>query len=418
MPSMRKFLFLLYCFLSAFSAGAQSALTLTQTEDLFQQNNLQLLAEQYNITAAEAQVIQARIWDQPYLNAEINAINPQQNQVFDAGRHGQKQIAVQQLFVLGGKRRKEVDFAKSNVELARIQYEQLLRTLRYQIHQAFYTLYFNQVKANAIGTRIRNIDTLVQAYQVQVDKGNIPLKDLVRLRGLSLSLKSEQRTILDESLVQQETLKVLTGNSEAMTPILLRDTLDARLEMPLSYSEEGLMQLTLERNPEYRYATQIIESDRLRLRWQQSLAVPDVTLGGSYDQMGGAFQNQTNLTLGIPIPLWNRNRGNIKQAQAVLSQSSVLKDQTARELSARVSTAYQIYRRQQTQYQQLKDSYRQFEEVLNGMLLNFQRRNVSLIEFTDFIENYNSSMIFIYDTEAQLLLTGDTLEYLTNEKLL
>jgi cobalt-zinc-cadmium efflux system outer membrane protein len=415
---MRIFFLFLCSLLVAFSAGAQVARTLLETEDLFRRNNLQLLAEQYNINAAEAQVIQARIWDQPYLTAEINAINPQQNRTFDAGRYGQKQVAVQQLFLLGGKRRKEVDFAKSNVELARIQYEQLLRTLRYQIHQSFYTLYFSQVKAEAIGARIRNIDTLVQAYQVQVDRGNLPLKDLVRLRGLSLSLKSEQRTVLDQSLEQQETLKVLTGDPQSLRPLLLRDTLDALLKASLPYSEEGLTQLTLDRNPEYRYATQIIESDRLRLRWQQSLAVPDLTLGGSYDQMGGAFQNQTNLTLGIPLALWNRNKGNIKQAQAVLEQSHVLKDQTARELSARVSTAYQTYRRQQVQYRQIKDSYQQFEEVLNGMLLNFQRRNISLIEFTDFIENYNSSMIFIYDTEAQLLLTGDTLEYLTNEKLL
>ena len=37
-----------------------------------------------------------------------------------------------------------------------------------------------------------------------------------------------------------------------------------------------------------------------------------------------------------------------------------------------------------------------FEAVYNGMLDNFQRRNVTMLEFTDFIESYTSSIVQIY----------------------
>ena len=55
--------------------GQSSNITLTDCETLFQKNNLDLLAEQYNISASKAAVIQAKIWDQPYLSGELNALN-------------------------------------------------------------------------------------------------------------------------------------------------------------------------------------------------------------------------------------------------------------------------------------------------------------------------------------------------------
>ena len=63
-----------------------------------------LLAEQYNIEASKAAVIQAKIWEQPFFSGEFNAINPQNNRVFDIGAKGQKALAIDQLIYLGGKR--------------------------------------------------------------------------------------------------------------------------------------------------------------------------------------------------------------------------------------------------------------------------------------------------------------------------
>jgi cobalt-zinc-cadmium efflux system outer membrane protein len=121
-----KYLIILFSFTLLHATNAFSQITLRECEDSFRQNNLLLLAEQYNINAAKAAVIQSRIWELPYLSGEFNAINPQDRRVLEVGSHGQKSLAVQQLIYLGGKKKNEIEFAKSNVVLAELQFEQLL----------------------------------------------------------------------------------------------------------------------------------------------------------------------------------------------------------------------------------------------------------------------------------------------------
>ena len=70
-----------------------------------------------------------------------------------------------------------------------------------------------------------------------------------------------------------------------------------------------------------------------------------MTFGASYDQMGGAFRNQTDLTIGIPLPLWNKNKGNIKTAQALVSQAEIEKKSLQLEISSEVkSGVFKIFR--------------------------------------------------------------------------
>ncbi|MGA1434633.1 MAG: TolC family protein, partial [Candidatus Kapaibacteriota bacterium] len=123
---MRQILFL-YLSLFTVNCYSQKQLTLKEAEEQLQKNNLLLVAEQYNISASQAAVIQAKIWEQPYLLTELNAINPNDNRVFDIGKQGQKGLAIQQIIYMGGKKKNEINFAKSNVAIAQLEFEQLLR---------------------------------------------------------------------------------------------------------------------------------------------------------------------------------------------------------------------------------------------------------------------------------------------------
>ena len=87
---------------------AQQALSLEDCEKLFVKNNLLLIAEQYNIAAAKAAIIQAKIWQQPYLSGEFNMVNPDAKRAFDVGKNGEMAFAIQQLNYIGGKKKNEV----------------------------------------------------------------------------------------------------------------------------------------------------------------------------------------------------------------------------------------------------------------------------------------------------------------------
>lgn len=409
--------FLFICSFFVQGLFGQNSYTVQQCEELFQKNNLLLLAEQYNIDAAQAAVVQAKIWEHPYVSGEFNFINPQDKKILNAGANGQKSISVQQLIYLGGKKKKEIEAAKGNVAVAVLQYEDLLRSLRFEIRQNFYGIYFNQNKVTVIQSQLSTLQSLITAYDEQAKKGNVPLKDVVRLQSLSLSLKKELMDIQQEIFSRQESLKILTNTTENITPIVAVQEIEDKFTRPLASNETQLFELAVQKNPAYLVALKTIESNELQLKWQRSLSVPDITVGASYDQRGGAFNNQVNLTVGIPLPFWNKNKGNIKIAEAQLAQNRVGKEQKLLELKTQIATLYQTFAFQQQQYKQSLPNFENFGKVYDGVLQNFQKRNISLIEFTDFMESYNQSMLYINEVKKQVLLYGETINLLVNDTI-
>ncbi|WP_245756670.1 TolC family protein [Flexibacter flexilis] len=398
--------------------SAQQQLTVTQCEELLQKNNLYLLAEQYNIDASKAALIQAKIWEQPYFSGEINAINPADNRYFDAGKNGQKSFAIQQLIYLGGKKRNEVAFAKSNIILSELQYEQLLRSLKFQLAQSFYTIYYDQIKANSIRTQINSIDSLTKAYETQVSKGNIPLKDLVRLQSLSISLKNELMEIDKNILQEQQNLRLLTSAESPIIPIISdTNNMATLLNKPMP-NVSNIEQLAVEKNTDYLYYQKVAESNELMLKWQKSMAVPDLNIGAAYDQRGGAFNNQVGLTFGIPLPLWNQNKGNIQAAKVQVMQSKTLKEQKLQELKYGIQTSYEILQQQRNLYHQFSVNVTQnMQKVYEGFLYNFHKKNVSLIEFTDFMESYNQTIVSFNEMKKNIVVSGENINFLANEKI-
>lgn len=413
---MRPIFLLIISFLGL-QCFAQKQLTIKQAEEYLQKNNLQLLANQYNISAAQAAVIQAKIWEQPFLSGEFNALNPQDNRVFDVGANGQKGLAIQQLIYLGGKKKNEINFAKSNEALAELEFEQLLRNLKFQLNQTFYNLYFDKQKVKSLDAQIAILDTLVKNYSAQVPKGNVPLNQVVRLQSLVLDLKNEKNNLSKEIIEEGQNLLLLTGISENVEPLVIENQLIEKFQNQL-VSKENILNSALESNIEYLSAIKLVESQNQYLKWQKSLAVPDITTGLSYDQRGGAFQNQVNLTVGIPLPLWNKNKGNIKMAEAQVQQSNLNKEYKKQELQNKVETYFQLWQQQVSQFQNIdKTTISNLEEVYKGMLFNFQKRNITMLEFTDFMESYNQSIIQINEIKKALILSGLNLNYITNKEI-
>ena len=411
MKSKMLYLFLLQTFLSF----SQKEMTFSQAEEMLQKNNLILLAEQYSLTAAQAAEIQAKIWEQPYVSAEFNLLNPDANRMFDIGRHGQKRFEIQQLIYLGGKKKNEVALAKKNTEIAKLQLEQLLRNLRLELSNNFFSVFYENKKLKKINFQISQIDSLSINYDAQAEKGNIALKEVVRLKSLVLNLKKERNDLLEELLKLKQNLSLLTGVTENIEPVMDEYQSLANLQNVL-ISKEMLLEKSLSDNLDYLTAIKNAESQAVNLKLQKSLSVPDITAGISYDQFSGAFNNEMNFSIGIPLPLWNKNKGNIKIAEAEVQQAKLLKEYKKVELESSVESLWQLWNNQVEQVRSIPTTMTQnLDLVLKGMVKNFQKRNIPLIEFIDFMESYNQSNIEIYEIKKSWILTCMNINYITNQ---
>ncbi|WP_080776728.1 TolC family protein [Chryseobacterium phocaeense] len=405
----------LFIAISSFMAGQQQ-MSLSDCEEAFQKNNLQLLAEQYNINMADADILQARIWELPQLSGQINAYNPEGKKAFDIGHA--KGAEITQLIYMGGKKKNEIAFAKSNKELAQLQFSQLLVDLRTQLHAAYFNLYYEKLKLDNTNKQLGYMNDLLNAYRVQSAKGNVSLKDEVRLQSLVIQLNNDKLGINKNILEFEQNLKVLTGVSDEIEPMLSEiDAKEILAAQPFG-DEEELKRKALENNSDYLYFLKLIDNSKLYAQWQKSLNVPDLNVGAGWDQNGGTFKNEVNLMVGIPLPLWKANQGNVEKANYAIQQNQKNADYRKLNLETKVQAAYKTWKGQYDQLAEIKTTdLGNMELVYDGMLKNFRKGNISLIEFTDFMDSYRQTALQIYDMKNDIMQSAEQLNQLIQTKI-
>ena len=415
---IRKFFLLstaLFIFQFApFYAQAQS-ITLERAEAQFLQSNLILLAGQYNIDANKALAIQAEAYPNPVFSADFNLIDPQNKRVLHAGSTGQKAFGIEQLILLGGKRKSQIEIAKKNQALAESELADLLRNLRYQLQVNFYSLYQQQTVIEGYNSQLILLDTLIHYYDQQAPKGNVALKEVVRLRSVYIRLSSDRSEYAQNKIETMKTLQLLLKDSAQIVTAVDNQFFENLLAKPI---QTDLAQIAKAKRPDLMAAQQNKELAALNLKLQKQLAIPDLTLNSTYDQRGGAFVNQVNLGFELPIPVWNRNKGNISAADAIQKSLSINQNQKELEVSLEVQAAVVDLQRSSVEYAKAKRLYNaDFEVVFAGMNENFRKRNLSLLEFVDFFEAYNESKTDFERIKAQLALAASKINFVTASKV-
>lgn len=394
----------------------QEKMTLEACEVIFMKHNLSLLAQQYNISQADADIAQAKIWDLPQAGFQTNLYNPEAHRAFDLSKANS--LSVQQLLYLGGKKKYEVSYARSNRELALLEFDQLLAELKARLYETYYTLHYEEKKLIDINTQLTYMTGLLDAFKVQTVKGNTSLKEQVRLQAMVVQLNNDKIGIVNAILQQQQLLKTFTGLQENIHTAITDDEDRTLLARRPLMSLESIKEQALAHNAGYLYSLKNIEANKVNVNWQRSQNVPDLTLGGEWDQLGGAFKNEVNLTVAMPIPLWKRNKGNVTKAQYQVKESQANSDMKKLDIETSVELAYQTWQNQYEQYASVKaEDLQNMQTVHTGMMTNFRKGNVTLVDFTDFMDSYRQTILQLYEMKKQLMIAAQELNRLTQSKI-
>ncbi len=382
-------------------------LTLRQADSLFITTNYQLLAANMHIEATQAQVLQAKLFTNPIATVDINVYDPENQRILHTGNSGQKSFQIEQLLRIGGKRKAEIDWAKTQVQIAQLTFEDLIRQLKFQLHSNFYTMSQHRYLLEKYDAQLDMLDTILQAYSMQVQKGNIPLKDVVRLKGVYLNLNNNRAELYHQYLNEMAEVQTLLQTQSIVIPIITDQDLENTIHLiPL----EDLQSTALAHRADYLISEQQQIATEQNYRLQKKLALPDVNVFANYDQRSGAFQNQINAGISIPIPIWNRNQGNIQTAKSQVEEARYSHQTLKTEIINRLNNQYTLYNHTVAEYHKARNLYNDdFEFTLRGMTENFQKQNVSVLEFVDFFESYTNSMAEIARIKIQLAVSAEQL---------
>ncbi|MBD0725124.1 hypothetical protein B6A10_08030 [Flavobacterium sp. L1I52] len=378
-------------------------------ETLFLQNNLSLIAERLNIDIAQAQIIQAKVWPNPTFS--LNEINLWRNTGSEElpaiwgnyGRYQEFGASLEQLVYTAGKRKKMIAIEQVGSDMAVEYYKNFLRNLKMEFRNNLSAMQYNQAKNSVYQKQLQSFQNLVKAYEVQVKQGNISQGDYIRLKASELEFLNEINAIkIENNALQSEMKKLLHLAPTTFIKIDKEDIVPDMTAVNNLNIQEAIDEVKNYR-PDVKLAKLNEKYNQKKYDYQKALKTPDITLEASYDRGGNIMRNFFGLGFSIDLPVYDRNKGNIKAAQFSVEQSKLKKEELLNTAQAEIFETYNNFKAVQKLYENQGADYQQkLDKMLESYLLSFKNRNISLLVYLDYVEAYLSNKMILLDTQKEL----------------
>ncbi len=416
----RAFLFLLFLLLAGKMCAQQVAgtLTLKEAEQRFLERNLSLIAEQYNIDMAQAQVLQAKLFENPVISLEQNVYNRLNGKYFDFGKEGEAVVEIEQVIHLAGQRNKQVRLEKINKEIAEYQFEEVMRTLRQELNEKFVEVYFLSKSIAIYEKEVNSLQVLLGGMKIQQEKGNISLMEISRLESMLFSLRKEKNERENDLLTTRGELNLLLNLPED-TQVQLSLDEEVLQQLDLSQLSFADLKAIINERPDQKIARSTVNASRANLKLQKSMAFPEFSVKGNYDREGNFIKDNFAIGVSLSVPIFNRNQGNIKAARFSIQQAGVQQEYAANRADMELFTAYTSLEKATQLYQSTNmDLERNFEKLITGVNENFTRKNISLLEFIDYYDSYKETCIQLYEIKKNVFLAMENLNTVVGQNVL
>ncbi|MDP4213767.1 MAG: TolC family protein [Bacteroidota bacterium] len=371
-------------------------INLDSAEHLFVSGNFSLLAQKYNIQAQQALEVQARLYPNPNLAASYSLYNAHSKTFFPVGSGvdgGELSAQLSQLIYLAGQRNKQVKIAQANTQLASYQFFDLIRTLKYTLRTDFFNIYYLLQSSGVYAEEIKSLQEVVAAFNEQEGKGYIAEKEVVRVKAQLYTLLSEYNDLQNQINDLQSDLRlILQVKNTFISPVV--DTEAIKSFDPAAYTLNTLLDSAYKNRTDLLIARTYVDVSKLNYNYQKALAVPNLTLSLAYDQQGSYVNNLSSLGAAIDLPFFNRNKGNILSAKLTTDASTAVQQSTEASVQETVFRALQKAFSNDKMVKNIDPAFlSDFDRLLHEVLINYQKRNITLLDFLDFYDSYKQNIL-------------------------
>jgi cobalt-zinc-cadmium efflux system outer membrane protein len=390
-------------------------LTLEQATDLALRANLDLLAAKYNVPMAEADELTAGLWSNPSVlfDAVFMPFGPAWNQTSTGGPR-QNDLIFSFPIDLSGKHstaRKSAQAAKS---IAEATFQDAVRQKVLQVRLAYMDLLVAGYQLSLSRERQDSMARLVKMIENRIgSSGRLPL------------LQRRARLALDQAALdvrQRET--ALRTAKTALAVLLNRPPVESSVEAASKLRDVKIVAIPSQAELEARALAQRPDMAALRMTVKKADLDTDAaraqvwdnfTLTAGFSHQAGTDANPNdpnsspvkgsyswNAGLTIPLPLFNRNQGNVEKA--ILTRGQTEKQAQSLELSIRQEIA--------SDYAQLKLNEGLIRDYEGSQLANarkvrdsqqtlFGTGGSALLDYFDAVNAYQSTLSSYYDVVAE-----------------
>ena len=357
-----------------------AGMTLPQAIEIAVQDNKDLQAARLTVEQARARLLQSGLAPNPRLD-----ITTKNDRIFRNEGEYVAGIGISQQFSVAGRIGQQKEVARVDVALALSEIKQAELKLAGDVASRFYSVLAlnRQIEARE---RLIDVDQkLLLGTRNRFKAAEVSELDVNTAQLELLRLTQERALLLSQRITQWGQLNQLLGRS-ATEPLELDDALPTSDPLP-SLADQQRQALSL--RPELRFA--VLNADRAQAnqalaraqRWE------DWTVGVGLEQgrqvIDGGPPQGTSRTLGlnlsIPLPLRNKNQGNIAEAAATGTQAYARIEALKLSISNEVASAY-------AETERLQQALSEYQR--NNLELS--ERNVRLVQ-----QGYSQGLVPISD---------------------
>ncbi len=162
-----------------------------------------------------------------------------------------------------------------------------------------------------------------------------------------------------------------------------------------------------------------MEYEEANLSLQKAMSIPDLTVGGRYSRAGSYIPDYYAVTVSIDLPIFNRNQGNVEISENTLEGDKLLREYSRKTLEKEVATAYWKAIDTDSLFRAFDKKFTgEYKTLVAGMDADYEKRNITIIEFTDFYESYRTSMLQMNQLQNDRIDAFEGLNYAAGTSLI
>ncbi len=355
--------------------------------------NLSLMAERYNLSVADARIIQARLRPNPVLSLGLDYQNVfRQTFTLENGAGPPEANArVDYLIERGGKRRDRIEVARDAKEVARLDFLNTTRGLILDVQNAFLDVQSAKESLQIAQENTNSLDEIARINADRVRAGDLAKVDEMRSRVAALQSKNAVIGAQLKLRSAKTKLQLLIGRAAASESFdvsgeIRRDDGAAAFDI-LQKQAMGLRpDLLALRRDEARSLADI--------RSQLAQGKVDFTVGAQYHhQYDIVHADSFGFFFSAPLPVFNRNQGEIERAREESRQIETKIRAMEASINNELASAYQEYSSSRSMLENIeRNMLGEAKDVRSITEYSYKRGEATLLEFLDAQRAFNDTM--------------------------
>lgn len=269
----------------------------------------------------------------------------------------------------------KVQFSESNSALTKVN-------LNLQIKKRFYDVIQNQEILKIAESDRDSLRDIRGRVALKVDVGDSPRYELIKADTELIAAERDAEAAKLKIFESKLYLKGLIGKSipEVFDVIGVMPNTDLKLDITQIRNE-------IKNSPKLKQISAASEVAENRLRLEEKLINPGVTLKAGVNQDPDLIQYRFGLS--IPLPLWNQRQGQIGEAEANFQEVKAQLNDQELTLTRDIESAYQRYLIAQKQVNSFESSLlTQAESVLKVVEAAYRYGERGILEYLDAQRTY------------------------------